>query len=284
MNGFIHRSGNTRRRVGLVCSTLLTASVSSIILVLFVLSGCTNTTSADSDKILINDSAYILEDGATVSTWQFPNDHKLLYLLDDGTELVATAISVPDAGMVMDGEPSNQLSPAVQNSINAFYAQGSEEYSVQEYLEKAYAEYTAQEDRSGFRCYYIQQSTSISGMNAGIVYCTTSFLLPIDQEEHEQYDITRAFDRETGALIEGWDLFYGTKDEIVSALLFPSSDCGTDPDAFASLSAEFKPEYVRFDPDQYVITFPKHTGQNFTMTSPYTEKVRSVLHEWAIPN
>ncbi len=184
----------------------------------------------------------------------------------------------------MDGEPSNQLSPAVQNSINAFYAQGSEEYSVQEYLEKAYAEYTAQEDRSGFRCYYIQQSTSISGMNAGIVYCTTSFLLPIDQEEHEQYDITRAFDRETGALIEGWDLFYGTKDEIVSALLFPSSDCGTDPDAFASLSAEFKPEYVRFDPDQYVITFPKHTGQNFTMTSPYTEKVRSVLHEWAIPN
>lgn len=254
------------------------------ITILFAAYGCRSATSAGSDKILLEESVYIFEDGETVSIWQFPNDSKLLYLLSDGTELMATTVSGPGS--------LDQLPQATQDSISKFYAQNGTEYNIEEYLEKAYVEYTSLEDKSSFRCYYLQQDTFESGTNEQVVYCTTSLLLPLGQGDYEQYYITRAFDKESGASISGWDLFYGTKDEIVSSLLFDYSNQITDPDALIGLYEDFKPEYVRFYPDRYNIVFPAktslHIGRDpisiINITGEYTEKVLSVLHGWAIPN
>lgn len=167
----------------------------STILVLIAMSGCQT---ADPVKIPVEKNVYTFSDGETVSTYQFPNDNKLIYTLNNGTELLATDMSGPENHIV---EGFLELNKNVQDRISAFYKQQGAIFDVNEYLEKAYTEYTNVEDPSEFRCYYISQDSFVSKVDDKAVYCITSCLLPIGGGLYETYSITQAFDKVTGILL-----------------------------------------------------------------------------------
>lgn len=107
--------------------------------VLWIVSGCNNHNTPT--KILVEANVYTFSDGESVSTWKFQNDSKLLYLLSDGTELMATKVVGPEHNIHHDAEPLESLKSNVQDSIVAFYEEQGALYDVEEYLEKAYLEY-----------------------------------------------------------------------------------------------------------------------------------------------
>lgn len=163
---------------------------------------------------------------------------------------------------------------------------------MEEYLKKAYAEYTAKETGPTFRCYLLSQEIFSTASNEVVIYCTTTVSLPLGQGAYDEYSLTRAFDKKSGDPIGSWDLFAMTEDEVKTALL---SDYATDSETLKILCADFLPEYIRFYPDGYEIIFPYETSvhlaakdtaspSNIGFSNNYTDSVQSVLKMWVIPD
>lgn len=263
------------------------------LLLLLLISSCRYDPTIPKDLIQVNSSVFTFPDGENVSTWRYPNDNKLLYLLDDGTELLAVYDIDGPENTVVEGVASiNDLEKAAQDNIIAFYEQQGPLYNTEEYLKKAYAEYTAGEPGSTFRCYSLIQKTFPNASNEKIIYFTTNVLLPLEQEVYEEYNLTRAFDKKSGSVIDGWDLFAASENEVKSAFL---SDYTTDLKTKNALFTDFRPEYIRLFSDHYEIIYPCETSKhlngegdlalsNISMGGEYTDEMISVLHAWAIPD
>jgi len=175
------------------------------LIVLLALSGCKGA--SDGHELTpVRANVYTFADGESVSTWRYGKDRRLLYLLSDGTQLVATrSVGPGNFAKIVGGECAgtlDDLEPDAEEAIVAFYEQQGALYDIEEYLEKAYAECTAQEDRTQFRCYYLDQETFVSALDEETVSCTTSLRFPIDQDLYDDYSITRSFDRATGSPVD----------------------------------------------------------------------------------
>ena len=263
-----------------------------LLMALFLTSSCGND-SADAHKLIqVNTAVFTFSDGENVSTWKYPNNSKLLYLLQDGTEILAThTIRGPENAIVGGVEPIAALEQTAQDKIIAFYEGQGALYNLEEYLERAYAEYTLEKSGATFQCDSLIQETVPSASNEEIIYCTTTLCLPLEQGIYDEYSLTRAFDKKSGDSLDSWDLFVGTEDTVKTTLL---SDYTTDSETLAILYSDFRPEYVRFYPDGYEIVFPCETStrlaagdhtppSNIAFSNRYTDKVLSILNVWAIP-
>lgn len=102
-----------------------------MLIALLMTSGCGNN-SADTHKLIqVSENVFTFPDGEHVSIWKYPNDRKLLYLLDDGTELLAISdIEGPDNHSVEGVESVNALDQTAQDNIIAFYAQQGAPYTA----------------------------------------------------------------------------------------------------------------------------------------------------------
>ena len=171
--------------------------ISLVLVTVLAFTGCGNRSAAPA-KILMKADAYTFADGESLSIWRYPNDNKQIFMLGNGTELLAVNIVGPENHMEEDTMLFDDLEKDVQDRICAFYNQQGTVFDIDQYLEQAYTEYTEMEDKSLFRCYYLTQGSYISGMDDKRVYCTTSGLLPVNGEDYQSYSMEQAFDRTTG--------------------------------------------------------------------------------------
>lgn len=243
----------------------------------FLLPGCTAPVDDAPALSLVEENVYQFQDGETLSTWQFPNDDKLIYCLEDGTELLAVSLS-HDPGYAVSALDSD-----AQAQIRSFYAQQGAQYDLEEYLEQAYLEYIQTQPRSDFQCYLIEQSVQPGGCNDHLIYFSTVLMLPITRTESESYVLTQAFEKETGAAIDSWSLFSGSKEEVTAAFL---SEGMIAPDLLETAAEQFDPRYIRWDTDGCEVLFPAALADQLGtggFSAPYTEELLAVLHDWAIP-
>jgi hypothetical protein len=240
----------------------------------------------------MEEDIYTLSNGEAVSVWKYPNDSKSIYRLENGVELLAVSeIRGPENIFTGYTESLQDLSQAAQDQIIEFYRQQGALYSVEDYLEKAYTEYIDSTADSTFQCYYIEQTTAPDGSNDTLIYFVTTVLLPLGQDEYDSISLTHAFDRQTGDLINGWDLYCAPEDEVKSALL---QNYSTDAKTMAAIYNAFCPEYVRLHAEGYEVIFSsaalndtdkgqEELHQAIQIAGDYTDAVLSVLNNWAIP-
>lgn len=227
---------------------------------------------------LVQKDIYTFSDGEKASLWRYPGDEKAIYQLDNGTQLLAEADPVgPENTFSGNLESLQDLDVEAQSHIIDFYREMGLQYHVEDYLEKAYREYVS--NAEGFSCYLLQQETHPDGSNDTLIYFTTRVTLPQGGQTVAEYSLTYGFDRATGKVIDGWSLFSGSEAKVKDALL------GSLPGYTPVMGDAFRPEYVRFSPDGYTVTFlPAGESITLVLEGTYSDGVLSVLNNWAIPN
>ena len=154
----------------------------------------------------------VLED----NIWQ-----RRTYQLADGTELLqVNAPHGPQNSYVGGVEGFETLSETAQEQLAAFYNSRGLLYDVQDVLEQVYSLY--QQLGADFRPGLVEQSVSACASNDRILYFLTAVTLPTGRENGNicwEVRLCDAFDRETGARIDTWDLFTAPKETVIQALL-----------------------------------------------------------------
>ena len=157
-------------------------------------------------------------------------------------------------------------------------------------MEKAYAAYQKKEETEVFDVPYLYQSIHLVASNDRMVYFDVSQRDSEQGESTKNFDMSMAFDCETGETVEMWDLFRCTKEELVQTILKCSEI--SDPVLEEKMLAELRPEYILLLPETLEVSFPNGTLQskeeeekNYnTFSIDWSEKgIQEIVYEWAIP-
>lgn len=207
--------------------------------------------------------------------------------LSDGTELLRVNVPYgPEYSAVGGIDGWDTLNEAAQEQVLAFYRQRGLLYDEQEQLEAVYALY--RQLGADFRSGLVEQGVSPSASNGRVLYFLTTVMLPTGRENgNEGYELRfcDAFDRQTGAHIDPWDLFTAPKETVVQALL----DAGgiTGQPLRAEMEAALWDGHILFFPDGLSVEFAPGTlpSEPYTIGfgADYTPAIRSLLQEWAVP-
>ena len=207
--------------------------------------------------------------------------------LADGTELLRVNVPYgPEYSAVGGIDGWDTLSEAAQEQVLAFYRQRGLLYDEQEQLETVYALY--RQLGADFRSGLVEQGVSPTASNGRVLYFLTTVMLPTGRENGNQgYDLRLcdAFDRETGAHIDTWDLFTAPKETVIQSLL----DAGgiTGQPLRAEMEAALWDGHIIFFPDGLSVEFTPGTLPSEPNTIgfgvDYTPAVRALLQEWAVP-
>lgn len=225
-----------------------------------------------------------LSDGTSVDIWN--NSGNMLYTLENGTKLLRVSNpSGPDNVHGGGKESFDDLGEEAQRNVLKFYENQGLLYEVDAELQKAYEEYLAQEDKSKFNLYHISQDISPTASNERIMCFLTAVLLPIDSMVAHEYRIGAVFDRETGEVIDNWDLFSCPPEEAKQKILDIAEV--SDPVLRKEMEAAFKPEYIVMFQDHLEVCFTQGTlpsqEHTYMLGLDYDDKLTEVLNEWAIP-
>ena len=207
--------------------------------------------------------------------------------LADGTELLRVNVPYgPEYSAVGGIDGWDTLSEAAQEQVLAFYRQRGLLYDEQEQLEAVYALY--RQLGADFRSGLVEQGVSPAASNERVLYFLTTVMLPTGRENgNEGYELRLcdAFDRETGAHIDTWDLFAAPKETVIQTLL----DAGgiTGQPLRADMEAALWDGHILFFPDSLSVEFPPGTlpsePYTFGFGMDYTPALRALLQEWAVP-
>ena len=120
-----------------------------------------------------------LSDGTEVEIWQGSRDNR--YKLADGTELLWEQHPVgPDRVYAAGQESLDDLSPAAQEAVRAYYDAQGLLYRTYDELENAYAAYLESGRDPGFDSYLVGQETTPCASSDRVIYFLTSVTLPIN--------------------------------------------------------------------------------------------------------
>lgn len=208
--------------------------------------------------------------------------------LADGTELLRVNVPYgPEYSAVGGIDGWDTLNEAAQEQVLAFYRQRGLLYDEQEQLEAVYALY--RQLGADFRSGLVEQGVSPSASNGRVLYFLTTVMLPTGRENgNKGYELRLcdAFDRETGAHIDTWDLFTAPKETVIQALL----DAGgiTRQPLRAEMEAAVWDGHVIFFPDGLSVEFAPGTLPSEPDISgfgvDYTPAIRALLQAWAVPD
>ncbi len=236
----------------------------------------------------LNRGAITMQDGTQIDVMDESVPSRRTYRLADGTELLR--VNRP-AGPndVYGGESAcfDDLSETAQAQVLAYYAQRGLLYDEQAELEKVYALYQAL--GADFHPGLVEQSVSPTASSDRVIYFLTTVTLPTGQENGnivQERRLCDAFDRETGAHIDTWDLFAAPKEEVKKTLL---DACGiTDQRQRAEMEAVPWDGHIEFFPDGLSVTFEPGAlpseiyGSGFGVD--YTPAILELMRDWAVPN
>ncbi len=210
------------------------------------------------------------------------------YRLADGTELLrVNGLSGPNHIYVGGVESFDDLSETAQEQVLSFYERRGVLYDEQEELEKVYAFY--QELGADFRTRAVSQTVSPAASSDRVMYFLTTVTLPIGQENGknvvQKIRLCDAFDRETGAHIDTWDLFAAPKEKVMKTLL---DECGiTDQPRRSAMEAVPWDGRILFFPDDLSVMFEPGALPGGVKSSgfgiDYTPAVLELMQDWAIP-
>ena len=233
------------------------------------------------DNILIPDAA-TLRDGTSLSLRQWSGT--VTYCLPDGTALLNVHDAVDGA---IDSQAVNaDLSAAAQEKISAYYEERGLLYSVEDELERAYANIPTHVN--GQPVPGLGQDIYPGVTSERVIYILTTLTLPVYGDPAANVTEVRlcdAFDRETGEHIDGWDLFACSPEEAVQALLDLAQI--TDPALRTKMETAFQPEYMLFYPSGLEVFLPKDSlpsaGTAWGFGLDYDDGLRAIFHDWALP-
>ena len=227
-----------------------------------------------------------LSDGTEVEIWQGSRDNR--YKLSNGTELLWEQHPVgPDRVHVAGQESLDDLSPAAQEAVRAYYDAQGLLYRTYDELENAYAAYLESGRDPGFDSYLVGQETTPCASSDRVIYFLTSVTLPINGSVATEVRLGAAFDRETGEHLSPWDLFTCSEEEARQTLLdLAQPSDGTDS-LRAEMEAALTPESLIFFPDHLELAFPEGTlpsqSRAFLAALDYESDLGAILQDWAIP-
>lgn len=226
-----------------------------------------------------------LSDGTPVEVWQGSRDNR--YQLADGTELLWEQRPIgPGRVSVAGQERLEDLPPAAQAEVQAYYNAQGLLYDTQAELEHAYAAYLESGRDPDFSSYLVGQEVTPCASSSRVMYFLTSVTLPISGSVATEVHLGAAFDRDTGAHLSPWDLFTCPEDQARQALLdLAQSDSGDDG-LRAEMAAALRPESLVFFPDHLELFFPAGTlssqSRAYIASLDYGD-LDSLLHGWAVP-
>ena len=232
--------------------------------------------------------AATLQDGTSVDLLEDRVWPGRTWQLEGGTELLRVNVPYgPEYSAVGGIDGWDTLNEAAQEQVLAFYRQRGLLYDEQEQLETVYALY--RQLGADFRSGLVEQGVSPSASNGRVLYFLTTVMLPTGRENgNEAYELRLcdAFDRETGARIDTWDLFTAPKETVIQALL----DAGgiTGYPLRAEMEAAVWDGQIIFFPDGISVEFAPGAlpGEPNTVGFgvDYTPVIRALLQDWAIPD
>ena len=180
-------------------------------------------------------------------------------------------------------ESFDDLSPRAQERVLAYYEQQGLLYDLQGELERAWAAYQAAGRPEDFRGFIVGQQIYPAGSNETLMYFCTELTLPVEAGVVESRRLTAAFDRNTGALIDNWDIFTCPPEEAVRTILELAEP--NDPALRREMEAAFSPEMLLFGQDGLEIFFPRGSlpsqeyGCGFYVA--YEGPLADILQDWA---
>ena len=232
------------------------------------------------------DNAAFLADGTPLRITQYRFDARTRYSLTDGTELLIEGQPTRPENVYVGGvESFDDLTPAAQEKVRAYYENQGLLYDIEEILERAYAACLTHDSEENFNSLFVEQSIAPTASSEQIMYFTTVVARPLSGGYMYEERLSAAFDRKTGEYISTFDLFTCAENEILPHLLDLAKI--TDETLRAEMAAVFAPENIIFLPDHIELWFTQGTlpsePYSFGFSLSYDDALRSLLAEHAIP-
>lgn len=233
------------------------------------------------------ENAAVLSDGTALEVWKSGWQRGNVYRLPDGTQLLRESLpSGPENHAVGDLEGFGALSEAAQTAVRQYFAQQGTLYDLQGELERAWAEY--RQNPEGFSTHFVSQDTVPAASGAQVMYFNTVLTLPVEGNICKDTTFCAAFDRRSGKSIPLEALFTCPKEEIGERLLTLAEGTGSapqEPEVLAEMAAAFRMEYLAFERDCIVVTFPAGTlpSQECTYLISVDYDAVDILQPWAVP-
>jgi len=231
--------------------------------------------------------AVTLRDGTLINVLEENYFSRRTYMLEDGTDLLrVNTPSGPENVYVGGTESLDSLEKPAREQVLAYYEQRGLLYDEQEELEKVYA--LCQELGEDFRSGMVEQIAAPTASSDRVIYFLTEVRLPAGRENGNiMYNIRLgdAFDRETGAHIDTWDLFTAPKEAVVQALL----------DAGGVFEQPMRAEMEAASWDGHIVFFAEHLDVMFEAGSlpsetnssglavDFVPAVLELMQDWAVP-
>lgn len=228
--------------------------------------------------------ALTLADGTVLD--RVDQRNRVCYYLPEGPLLLWEDTPIgPENVHTGDTEGFDALSPQAQEKVLAHYRAQGPLYDLQAELERAWAEYRAAGEPEDFQGYTVGQEIRPAGSNETLMYFCTELTLPVEAGVVESRRLTAAFDRNTGALIDNWDIFTCPPEEAVRTIL-ELAEPG-DTALRGEMEAAFSPDMLLFGQDGLEIFFPRGSlpsqeyGCGFYVACE--GPLADILQDWALP-
>ena len=243
--------------------------------------------SADQNSIIgqVTQNVFALSDGTEIDLIQYDSSPFAynIYRLRDGKQLLRELPPSGPENVSVGGVASfDDLSPAAQEAVSAYYDRQGLLYDIKQQVEAAYQAYRTDPDSPPF---HVEQSISPSAASSRVLYFLTSVTMPGGNGSGKELRLGDAFDRETGARLPPLTLFSLPPEQVPEALVSlskPESDT-----LHTEMLAAFRPEYLVFFPEHLELNFPRGTlpsqEYDYIAALDYTPQLTALLQSWAIP-
>ena len=260
--------------------------------------------SADQISIIgqVTQNVFALSDGTEIDLIQYDSSPfaSNIYRLRDGKQLLRELPPSGPENVSVGGVASfDDLSPAAQEAVSAYYDRQGLLYDIKQQVETAYQEYRTNPD---FRPFYVERTVSPSAASSRVIYFLTTVTLLSNDGSGTELRLGDAFDRETGARLDPLSLFSISPEQVPEALVSLSKPesptlkaemiAAFQPDhrvflPKAEMIAAFQPDHLVFLPDGLEINFPLGTlpsqEYDYIAALDYTPQLTALLQSWAIP-
>lgn len=235
---------------------------------------------------LAEERAYTLSGGASVDRWRgnWGDDH---YRLPDGTELLWVRAPMGPENVANGQKNVQDLNEAARAAVLAWFEERGLLYDVEEELEWAYALYRAcRESGERYEAGLVEQVIAPAFSNERIICFRTSVTLPLDEPQMaEEIQLETVFDRATGEVVSGWDLFTIPEEEVRAWVAEHASP--DDPVLRREMEAALAPEWIFLEPGGLSVWFPRGSLPGYESAYGWFEEYEkapgAVLQPWAIP-